>query len=128
MPEERIAAFVQIIEFNKTPVYWLPQFEAVLHKILRYEFYLDKVPDNLSLPRHRAVVVKTIFRMLNQASKKDFSISRRDIQQPDPKIKQVLEYIKEAELKRKEALYQRYPVTTKNIRAILAMLKNKLEI
>ncbi len=127
MMGERIAGYVRIIEFGEISEVWLPQFEAVLHKILRYEFYLDKTPDNLALPKYRAIVVKIIFRMLNQAfpQKADFS---RDIQQPDPKIMQILEYIKQAELERKKALYSRYPVTTENVKAILGKLRGEREI
>lgn len=127
MPGEKIAAYVQIIEFENDPEIWLPQFEAVLHKILRYEFYLDRIPDNLALPKYRAIVVKIIFRMLNQAfpSRSAFS---RNIHQPDPRIKQILAYIKQAELDRKKALYNRYPITTDNVRAILQKLREEREI
>jgi hypothetical protein len=67
MPREKIAGFTRIIEFDEEDSVWLPQFEAVLHKVLRYEFYLEKVPDNLALPRYRSIIVKIIFRILNQA-------------------------------------------------------------
>lgn len=127
MSGERIAGFVDIIEFDREPGIWLPQFEAVLHKIMRYEFYLDKIPDNLALPKYRSIVVKIIYRMLQQtpAGLETFS---RDIRQPDPRIKLVLDYIRDAELRRKEALYRQYPVTTENIKAILRKLQEEREI
>ncbi|MFH2130830.1 MAG: hypothetical protein ABIK68_10695 [bacterium] len=127
MPEEKITGYVRIIEFDKMPDVWLPQFEAVLHKILRYEFYLDKVPDNLALPKYRAILVRVIFRMLNQA----FPGRRggtRNIQQPDPRIMQILEYIKQAELEKKKTLFRMYPVTMENVKAILKRLKKEREI
>lgn len=127
MPGEKIASYVKIIEFGETPDIWLPQFEAVLQKILRYEFYLDRVPDNLALPKYRAIVVKIIFRMLIQAFPRKAAFSR-NIQQPDPRIQQILEYIKQAELERKKALYSRYPVTTENVKAILKKLREEREI
>lgn len=127
MSKEKIANFVRVIEFNQNPSVWLPQFEAILHKILRYEFYLDKVPDNLALPKYRTIIVKIIFRMFSQASKNVLSFSQ-DIQYPDIRINQVLEYIKGAEQMRKEALYERHPITTENIKSILVKLKDELEI
>lgn len=127
MPGERIAGYVRIIQFEAGPETWLPQFEAVLHKILRYEFYLDRVPDNLALPKYRAIVVKIIFRMLSQAFPGDVAFSR-NIQQPDSRIIQILEYIKQVEIERKQALYARYPITPGNIKAILEKLKEEREI
>jgi hypothetical protein len=127
MPKEKIANFVSVIAFNQKSSIWLPQFESILHKILRYEFYLDKVPDNLALPKYRTIIIKIIFRMLNQASKDVISFSK-DIQHPDIRIIQILEYIKGAEQMRKEALYVRHPITTDNTKTILVKLKDELEI
>ncbi len=127
MSKEKITYFVRVIEFNQKSTVWLPQFEAILHKILRYEFYLDKVPDNLALPKYRTIIVKIIFRMLSQVSKDVLSFSQ-DVQHPDIRIYQVLEYIKEAEQMRKEALYVRHPITPNNIKSILIKLKDDLEI
>jgi len=127
MPKEKLAGFTRIIEFDEEDSIWLPQFEAVLHKILRYEFYLEKVPDNLALPRYRAIVVKVIFRMLNQAFPGRSAFSR-NIKQPDHRIQLILEYIKQVELERKKSIYDRYPITTENIKAILEKLRKEHEI
>jgi hypothetical protein len=127
MPREKIASFVRVIEFNRAPAVWLPQFEAILHKILGYEFYLDKVPDNLAVPKYRTIMVKIIFRMFCQASEDVLSFSQ-DIQHPDIRINQVLEYIMEAEQNRREILYKRHPITTDHLKSILMTLKDELEI
>jgi len=127
MPEEKIAGYVKIIDFDRDPVIWMPQFEAVLHKILCWEFYLERVPENLSLPKYRAIIVKIVYRMLGQVPGQVLPFCK-DIEQPDPLIKEILEYLRRAELRRKEELFQRYPITIQSIRTILVKLKEDLEI
>jgi hypothetical protein len=127
MPEEKIAGYMEIVEFDKAPAVWMEQFEAVLHKILRWEFYLDKVPENLSLPKYRAILVRIIFRMLCNVPNAKRSFSRQ-IDPPDPWLKEILDFLRQAEIKRKEALIRRYPITQENIRSILIRLKEDLEI
>lgn len=127
MPDERIANLVRAIEFNKAAETWMPQFETILRKILRYEFYLDRIPVNLALPKYRSIVVKNIYRMLSQASIGERLFSK-NINLPDPHIQKILNHLKESETRRKEELYSRYPVTVHNIKLILNKLKENLEI
>jgi len=127
MPDERIANLVRRIEFEKEPDTWLPQFEALLHGILRHEFYLDRIPNNLTLPKYRSVLVKNIYRMLSQVSQEKHYFSK-GVDLPDPLIQKILSYLRDSENRRREIVYNRYPVTAYNIKTILNKLKEELEI
>ncbi len=127
MPDERIAEIVWHIDFKRNIYTWMAQLEHCFHTILKYEYYLTKIPNNLALPKYRKVIIRIIYRMLNQVPAGRVSFSN-SINKPDLLIKQILEYLIEAEIARKNAILERNPVTMSQIRTTLTKLKYDFEI
>lgn len=127
MPDERIAEIVSRIDFDDSPDRWFPKLEACFHKILKYEYYLTHIPDNLSHPRYRRLITRVVYRLLNQIDSPSLSFSG-SIRFPDPLIKRFIEFLIKAELRRKQEMIRRNPVTMDGIRAALTQLKRKHEI
>ncbi|MBU3917754.1 hypothetical protein KKA14_19675, partial [bacterium] len=118
MPDERIAEIVWHIDFSRNFYTWMAQLEHCFHIILKYEYYLTKIPHNLALPKYRKVIIRIIYRMLNQVPEGRLSFSN-DVNKPDFLIKQILEYLIDAEVARKKAILERNPVTMSQIKMTL---------
>ncbi len=127
MADEKIAGLMKSIDFEKKASYWMVQFEKRLHVILKYEYYLDRIPENLALPKYRYVIIRLVFRMLNQVPKDQLSFSR-DLEKPDLLLKEILDYLGMAEIRRKKEILNRNPVTSKSIKSTLLRLRRDFEI
>ena len=127
MPDEKIAELVSEVDFETVSSHWMPQLEKCFHQVLKYEYYLNKIPDNLALPKYRKVVIRIVYRLCNQVhpSKFEFKLS---VLNPDSVIAEFLVYLIEAELQRKQELFDANPVTTQGIRSMLLKLKREHEI
>ncbi len=127
MPEEKLAKLVSSVDFQTIPSQWMPQLEKCFHQVLRHEYYLKSIPDNLALPRYRKVIIRIVYRLFSQVhpSKLEFS---KSFMHPDPLIGQFMEYLIQEEIKRKQNLHENNPVTQYKIRSLLLRLKNELEI
>ena len=52
MPEEKLDELAKNIDLGAKSSVWKAQFEKVLFDVLKYEYYLNKVPDNLTTPKY----------------------------------------------------------------------------
>lgn len=127
MPEEKLAEIVSRVDFAAASAIWMPQLESCFREVLRFEYYLDKVPGNLALPRYRKIVISILYRLLCQVPRSRFEFSR-SIDQPDPVIGEFLTYLAEAEIRRQMDAVNQYPVTPESIRSLLKTLKHELEL
>ncbi len=127
MPDEKIAEIVKSVDFSKEIYTWMTQLESCFHRILKYEYYLNSIPDNMALPKYRKIIIRIIYRMLNQVPKNNLKFSN-NIYNPDPIIKKILEYFIEAEFERKRQMIERSPITNKGIRLVLDQLAREFEI
>ncbi len=127
MPEEKLAKLVSSVDFQTVPELWLPQLERCFHRVLKHEYYLKSVPDNLALPRYRKIVTRIIYRLFCQVHPSQLEFSK-DLMFPDPLIGQFMEYLIQAEINRKRKILQQNPVTRQKIRSTLLKLKSELEI
>ena len=127
MPEEKLNELAKRINFNAEDFVWKAQFENVLFDVLKYEYYLNRIPGNLAVPKYRTVLIRLIFRILGQRSKRK-PLIMEGIEQLDPRIQQMMEYLIESDVKRRQNFLKRYPVTTEQIMNILVMLKKEKEI
>lgn len=127
MPDEKLAQIVSRVNFTTIPDLWLPKLEECFHRVLKYEYYLNNIPGNLSLPKYRRIVIRIVYRLLGQVhpSKLQFS---KSIQHPDPVIKEFMDYLVEAEIRRKREAINKQPLSQPLIRSLLKGLKNELEI
>lgn len=127
IPDEKIADYVHHIDFDQPEPVWLKQFETVFRSILSYEYYLSEIPDNLGHPKYRTIAVRTIYRMLCQVPSGHLPFTGT-IDPPDPLLSRILDYIRAAELNRRERLYAKFPNTPRKLSPILRRLKDNLEI
>jgi hypothetical protein len=127
MPEEKLANLVSSVDFQTTSELWMPRLERCFHQVLMHEYYLKGIPDNLALPRYRKIVIRIIYRLLSQvhSSRLEFS---KDLKFPDPLIDQFMEYLVQAEIKRKQKILHQNPITRQKIRSTLLKLKSEMEI
>ena len=127
MPEEKLDELANKVDFGARNLIWKAQFEAVLFEVLKYEYYLNSVPDNLTIPKYRTVLIRLIFRILAQRSKqKPYSMA--GIERFAPRIRQMMEYLVESDFKRRQNLLKRFPITEESIRNTLNTLKKEKEI
>ncbi len=127
MPDEKLAEIVSGVDFSTIPDHWFPRLEECFHRVLKYEYYLNKVPGNLSLPKYRRIIIRIVYRLLGQVHPSKFQFSR-SIQHPDPVIREFMDYLVEAEIRRKRAVINRQPLSQPLIRSLLKGLKDELEI
>ncbi|MBU2511128.1 hypothetical protein KJ966_07310 [bacterium] len=127
IPDEKIAEIVSDVNFNTVSSKWMPNLEKCFHKVLKYEYYLNKIPDNLALPKYRKLVIRIVYRLFCQIhpAKLEFT---RDIRNPDPIIGQFMDYLVEAEINRKQYILDNNPLTQDSIRSALFNLKREFEI
>lgn len=127
MPDQKLAELVATVDFGLDPKLWMPTFEQCFHTVLKYEHYLKKVPDNLALPKYRKIVVRIVYRLFSQVDPSLFKFSK-SLQAPDPVILEFMEYLADAEAKRKRELLANNPLTRSRIRSLLELLKNEREL
>ncbi len=127
IPDEKIATIVSDVNFNTVSSRWMPVLERCFHTVLKYEYYLNKIPDNLALPKYRKLITRIVYRLFCQihSSKLEFS---RDIHNPDPIIGQFMAYLVEAEINRKQKILDNNPLTQESIQSALFSLKREFEI
>ena len=109
------------------PELWMPQLERCFQRVLKHEYYLKSIPDNLALPRYRKIVTRIIYRLFSQVHLSQLEFSK-DFVFPDPLIGQFIEYLAKAEINRKEKVLKQNPITRQKIRSTLLKLKSEMEI
>ena len=127
MPEEKLDELAKNIDLGAKSSVWKAQFEKVLFDVLKYEYYLNKVPDNLTTPKYRTVLIRLIFRILVQRLGRKPQ-SKEGIERLVPRIQQLMEYLIESDFKRRQNLLNRHPITLENIEKTLNILKKEKEI
>ena len=127
MPDEKLVEIVSEVDFGMVPDIWMPKLEKCFHQVLIYECYLNKIPDNLALPKYRKIVLRIVYRLFNQIHPSQFEFSR-SILQPDHVIQEFMDYLVEAEIIRKQEILKKYPLTQQWIKSQLKRLKKELEI
>ncbi len=127
MPDEKLAKIVSGVDFGTIPDIWMPMFEECFHRVLTYEYYLTKIPGNLSLPKYRKIVIRIVYRLFGQVHPSKFDFSK-NIQHPDPIIREFMDYLIETEIQRKRDIIHKNPLTQSTIKSLLKGLKSELEI
>lgn len=127
MPEEKLAVLAKSIDFAAEDLVWMDQIEHVLFAVLRYEYYLSAIPDNLTIPKYRTVLIRIISRILSQ-SRKHKPVTSEGLELMTPRIKRIMDYLVESDFKRRQNLLKRFPITEEFIKKALLMLKREREI
>ncbi len=127
MPDEKIAEIVSNVNFQTVPDIWMPELERCFHDVLKFEYYLNKIPGNLALPKYRRLVTRIVYRIFCQVHPARLKFSK-SLERPDPIIKQFMEYLVTAEIVRKKTMLLNNPLTQDSIRSALVNLKREFEI
>lgn len=127
MPDEKLAEIISRVDFSTSSLIWLPKLEKCFQEVLKYEHYLNRIPNYLSAPKYRKIVVRIIYRLMSQVAPSELNFSK-DIKHPDPAIIEFMHYLAEIEIQRLQQVLNRNPITTKSIQSLLKSLKLELEI
>ena len=127
LSDEKIREMLDRVAFDQPREVWFPQFEVQFRALLKFEYYLDELPDVTLHPKYRSVAVGAVYRLLNQVEVPGFRFNK-SIEIPDPLIQELIGFMVKSEISRIKRLQDLNPLDSSKVQYFLTGLKARREI